>query len=363
VIGQMFYGTKLKKAVETAAEDYYYHARHRDQALQLIGSMTSLAGRRGNPALFRQCDEYARDVFGSRKYSPWLKAYAVFSGTFKEGWIPDNYYGKIIVPRLSGGYGHMSTYKSVSNRLFQTDLLPDLAYSVNGLLYTPSMESVRAGDLKKYLFAIYDRIVYKVDNGAQGTNVFVYDADSFPDESMSFDNGVFQSYIIQHPFFDAFDDQSVSTIRITTVVDDESNVLCRAAYLRLPRSADTHVKSATAIKVAVNADGQLQEEGYLPDWVPVAAHPDSNRLFTGQIVPHFQACVETCISLHRKMMFPRMIGWDVIIDRDENVKLMEWNGGHNDIKFSEAANGPCFADLGWQSLWKKESSPCALSTP
>jgi hypothetical protein len=31
---------------------------------------------------------------------------------------------------------------------------------------------------------------------------------------------------------------------------------------------------------------------------------------------------------------------------------MEWNGWHNDIKFSEAADGPCFADLGWQNLWR-----------
>ena len=358
----MLYGTKLKKAVEVAAEDYYYHARHKDQALQLIGSMTSVAGRPRSPALFRQCDEYARDVLGSRKYSPWLKAYAVFSGTFKEGWIPDNYYGRVVVPRLSGDYGQISTYRSVSNRLFQTDLLPDLAYSVNGLLHTSSMELVRASELKKYLFEISERIVYKLDSGAQGTNVHVYDADSFPDEPVTFGNGVFQSYIIQHPFFDAFTDQSVSTIRITTVVDDESNISCRAAYLRVPRSADTHVKSATAIKVAVDADGELHEKGCLPNWVPVARHPDSNRAFASQVVPNFQACVETCISLHRKMMFPRIIGWDVIIDKDENVKLMEWNGGHNDIKFSEATTGPCFADLGWENLWQIKSSPGARQT-
>jgi hypothetical protein len=363
MISHKFYGTKLKKAVDTAAEDYYYHSRHKDQALQLIGSMTSLAGRQQSPALFKQCDEYARDVLGSRKYSPWLKAYAVFSATFREGWIPDNYYGKVVVPRLSGDYGEISTYKSISSRLLQTDLLPDLAYSINGLLYNPSMELVQPSELKKHLFGASERIVYKLDSGAQGANVFVYDLDSFPDESTSFGNGVFQSYIIQHPFFDTFDDQSVSTIRITTVVDDDSSVSCRAAYLRLPRSADTHVKSATAIKVAVNADGELHEEGYLPNWVPVAHHPDSNTAFAHQVIPNFRACVQTCVSLHKKNVFSRMIGWDVIVDKNENVKLMEWNGGHNDIKFSEAANGPCFADLGWQNLWKAKSSPCARPAP
>jgi hypothetical protein len=344
----MSYGTKLK----IAADSHYYHSRHKDEALRLIESMTSLAGRRQCPTLFKQCDEYAMDVLGSRKYSPWLKAYSVFSGTFKEGWIPDNYYGRVVVPRLAGSYGEISAYKSISSRLFQTDLLPDLAYSTNGLTHTPAMELIKPSELKGYLFGASDRIVYKVDSGAQGASVFVYDQDGFPDDPTSFSNGVFQSYIVQHPFFDAFDGQSVSTIRITTVVDDESNVSCRASYLRLPRSADTHVKSATAVKVAVNANGELHEQGYLPNWVPVAQHPDSKRAFAHQIVPNFEACVQTCVSLHSKMLFSRMIGWDVILDKNAEVKLMEWNGGHNDIKFSEATIGPCFADLGWQNLWK-----------
>lgn len=43
----------------------------------------------------------------------------------------------------------------------------------------------------------------------------------------------------------------------------------------------------------------------------------------------------------------RCIGWDVTLDDQENVRIMdmEWNAGHNDIKFSEATQGPCFSDL------------------
>jgi hypothetical protein len=318
--------------------------------------MKSRGGRRASPDLFNQCDEYAKIVLGSIKYSPWLRAYAVFSGTFKEGWIPDNYYGRVVVPQLGGNYGEISNYKAVSRKLFQTDLLPDLAYAVNGLFHTSAMEPLKPGELKKFLFAASDKVVYKLDSGGQGKSVFVYDVDNFPDESAPFGNGVFQSYIVQHPFFDAYDSQSVSTIRVTTVVDDESNVSCRAAYLRLPRNADTHVKSATAIKVALNLDdGALYEKGCLPNWVPTAHHPDSGKEFAGQTVPNFQECVQVCVSLHKKLLFSRMIGWDVIVDENGSVAVMEWNGTHNDIKFSEAASGPCFADLGWENLWRPKA--------
>jgi hypothetical protein len=29
---------------------------------------------------------------------------------------------------------------------------------------------------------------------------------------------------------------------------------------------------------------------------------------------------------------------------------MEWNGEHNDVKSSEATQGPCFSDLNWERL-------------
>ncbi len=350
------YGAGLKNAVrkaESIAADHSYHSEEKRQALRLIESMTSRTGGRSISGSFKQCDEYAKDVFGSKKYSPWLKAYTVFAGTFKEGWIPDNYYGTVVVSALVGDYGRISGCKAISKRLFQTNLLPDLAYSVNGLIYTPSMEVIKPDELSKYLFGTTDRVVYKLDNGAQGSSVFVYDAGSFPDSSVKFGNGVFQSYIVQHPFFDEFDSRSVSTIRITTVVDDESSVSCRAAYPRFPRNLDTHVKSASAIKVAVNIhDGELHERGYFPNWVLTARHPDSGTLFAGRTVPNFRECVDVCVSLHKRLKLPRMIGWDVIIDGDGSAVVMEWNGGHNDIKFSEAATGPCFADLGWQNLWR-----------
>jgi hypothetical protein len=48
--------------------------------------------------------------------------------------------------------------------------------------------------------------------------------------------------------------------------------------------------------------------------------------------------------------YARCVGWDLTVDSDEQVMVMEWNAEHNDVKFSEATQGPCFADLDWQRL-------------
>ena len=101
------------------------------------------------------------------------------------------------------------------------------------------------------------------------------------------------------------------------------------------------------------ANGRFDDEGYLPNWVSTDTHPDTKQPFADQVVPSFGACVDACKSLHNKLPFTRSIGWDLIVDANEEVVMMEWNGERNDIKFSEAVTGPCFADLGWQDLWKQ----------
>jgi hypothetical protein len=39
--------------------------------------------------------------------------------------------------------------------------------------------------------------------------------------------------------------------------------------------------------------------------------------------------------------------------------MLEWNAVHNGIRAPEAALGPCFRGLGWETLWKDQAPPRA----
>jgi hypothetical protein len=88
----------------------------------------------------------------------------------------------------------------------------------------------------------------------------------------------------------------------------------------------------------------------MSDWAATEEHPDSRIPFSGVTVPAFRQCVATVLELHKKIPFARCVGWDITVDADDNVQVMEWNGEHNDVKFSEATQGPCFSDLKWERL-------------
>jgi hypothetical protein len=340
----------VRKATKAAGQ-YKFHRFHSAQAARILQKLEEQHGRT-DPHSLRLADTYARDVFGNAHYAPWLRVYTAFCGTFKEGWIPDNYYGSVVVPNMKGGFGKLSNLKTISRLIFGNEAFPDVGYYANGLFFTRENEPLRPQDVRDAMFRESDRIVFKLDGSGQGVGIYVYDRETFDVNAIrSLGNGVMQRFVDQHPVLGAFAPKSVATLRVTTVVDDVGVISLRACFLRMGRADDTHVKGQSDVCVPVNlATGELAAEGYLNDWTALSEHPDSHVRFAGVSVPAFAKCIRQALDLHRKIPFARCIGWDFAVDVDENILALEWNGEHNDVKLSEATQGPCFADLKWEKL-------------
>ena len=146
---------------------------------------------------------------------------------------------------------------------------------------------------------------------------------------------------------------SVATIRLTTVRDQSGRIDLRAAYLRLGRSDTEWIKSDNSVRVAIDSTGELDSCGYTQDWRRWKYHPDTGYSFKDTRIPKFREAVDVCIALHGKVPHFTIIGWDVTLDNIEQIKVLEWNSNHCDIKFSEASTGPCFVGLNWE-MYAKE---------
>jgi Sugar-transfer associated ATP-grasp len=299
----------------------------------------------------RRCDAYATEVLGHRRFAPWLYVYSHVAGDFKEGWIPDNFYDECVLPRTSGQYGEVSSLRALNTRLFDAPEFPDVAAQINGLIVDREGGLVAEKDVVEVLFGKDDRVAFKRDGSQSGVGVTILDRHSFDlGKVRALGSGLFQSFIRQHPFFPYISNSpAVATIRLTTAVNDLGEVRVRASYLRLGRATEEHVRSATDINVPINpATGELSDIGYTAVWARLDRHPDAAVPFAGQTIPNFESCIKVAIRCHERLRFVRCIGWDLCVDTAGDVKIMEWNGGHNGIKFTEATQGPCFADLNWQ---------------
>ncbi|MCW5717665.1 MAG: hypothetical protein KIS68_07525 [Bauldia sp.] len=312
-------------------------------------------GSQPEPGSFRKAEEYAREVLGASDYAPWLKVYAAAAGGFRDGWIPDNYYGRIVIRRIDGRYRSAADAKTFINRVLHSPNVPDVAYVVRGLFYDRDFRLLAAGQLRDVLFADARKVIFKPEITARGRSFEEITAETLDAEKFRrARHGVFQRYVQQHPFFDEMTTGSATTLRLTTAIDNLGAVGVRAGYLRIARQGDRNVRSESALRVAVDLPaGRLANAGYMPDWAKVERHPDSGFAFSGQEMPAIRDATSLVVGLHGS--FPQLscIGWDICIDADGVPQILEWNTSHNDIKFSEAMTGPCFADLGWERLWQE----------
>ena len=326
-----------------------FHESHEYQAHKILKSIKPERGTLSNQ-LISECDDYALDILGDKIYAPWLYVYSAIAGKFKPGWIPDNFYGAQVVPNINGHYGACASLKPLNSTFFKAKEFPDSGSYVNGFFLDTFNKVHSPGKFKEILFGDCDRIVFKADKSLKGTGIYLFDRTNFdPADFQVLGNGVFQRYVDQHPLFNEYTPKSVATIRITTAIDEEGKASARGSYLRLGAEHDTHVQSASSLSIPIDlVAGVLSDTGYMPSWITTRQHPASGKGFVGVKIPNFNKCVDVVTSLHLKVPFVRCIGWDVTVDKNGEVVVLEWNGGHNGIKFTEATQGPSFADLNWE---------------
>ncbi|WP_152206751.1 sugar-transfer associated ATP-grasp domain-containing protein [Marinobacter changyiensis] len=342
----------VKKAVRIARnKELPYHEAHAYQVRQILKNIEPERGPLSKQ-MIRECDDYALDILGDKKYAPWLYVYSTMAGQFKRGWIPDNFYGSQVVPKINGHYGACASLKPLNSIFFQAKEFPDLGSFVNGLFLDRSYRVHSPKDFKDLLFSDCNLVIFKSDRSFKGHGIHLFDKISFNAVDVEYlGNGVFQRYVDQHPLFNEYTPKSVATIRITTAVDDEGKASAKGSYLRLGSEHDTHVQSATAIAIPIDlVTGVLSNVGYTGSWTTTRSHPASDKSFANVKIPDFKKCIDVVTSLHLKVPFVRCIGWDVTLDKEGEVVVLEWNGGHNGIKLTEATQGPAFVDMEWEKF-------------
>ena len=152
----------LKKIFETVTtENYRYHRDHRVYTQWILKNIESVKGKT-NPKFIKASNEYAKEVLGWSGYASWLYVYSAMAEKFKEGWIPDNYYGRVVVPARSGKYGSVCDMKPLTNTLYGRNICPDVGCYVNGLFLSVDNKVLHAANIKDVLFSESEKIVFKL---------------------------------------------------------------------------------------------------------------------------------------------------------------------------------------------------------
>jgi hypothetical protein len=296
--------------------------------------------------------EYCTEALGSPDFQPWMRFYALYQERFVEGWIPDDFFGVSVLPRLYARRRPIVDKRTLSRRLFQSDAFPDIAYFINGQWFTHDYQILAADQLLNHIFAETPEVYVKLEGSGRGRGVHRLRRMGFEDAVRSLPaNAVVQRPIEQHPWFDRISPQAATTIRITTSYLDSSGARFRASHLRVPGPGEELVTHAHSLRCAVIDDeGSLSAEALDAAWRLQACHPGTGFVFRDSQIPFFKEAVATCVRLHNALPHDPIVGWDVGITPTGKTEVMEWNSGHAGIKFAEATVGPCFADCSFSRM-------------
>lgn len=331
-----------------------FHRMQKAKALKALRRLEKSNSRKLDKRLKGLCNDYAISVLGSIKYAYWLYVYAYVAKEFKAGWIPTNYYVEYVVKELKGFHGLISGLKSINRLLLDSKSFPDIGSFINGLFLDENGLFISDGEVSQRLFQNTSVVVFKQDLSERGLKIHFFTSANFDVTKIrKLGNGVFQSYVKQHPDLAVFSSTSVSTLRITTISTDTAEVQVRSSNFKVAPAGATHVEATSFVRVAVDIQsGKYLLPAYNFDWSIATKKDYGGGEFEGKTYPKFTEACELVLKLHRKIPFVRSIGWDVVVDEDGEVRILEWNGFSNGINFDEATQGPCFADLGWENMWR-----------
>lgn len=133
------------------------HVVRVEKGLQVLANQ----GRKLSVPDSKKAEEYAREVLGSVDFAPWIKLYSAFRYEFIEGWIPDNYPGRVVCLAINGDLKNIGDYKTLSKQLLQTDILPDIAYQIRGSWLSSEKIPCTITDVKSDCYDSYPYVFLK----------------------------------------------------------------------------------------------------------------------------------------------------------------------------------------------------------
>lgn len=160
---------------------------------------------------------------------------------------------------------------------------------------------------------------------------------------------VVQEKIVQHPCLNGLYDKAINTFRVISYFC-EGELYVGPIALRMGRNgADRDNIHFGGIAIGLNDDDSLKDKAFTEYGEVFTSHPDSKVVFSdyrllacGGVILRLK---EMAILLHSRMPFMGVLGWDLTIDSNNQVVVVEVNSIGTGIWLNQFVNGePLFGD-------------------
>lgn len=295
----------------------------------------------------------------------WFEAYKYFQGKADPKSIPEDfwkYYEYVLNPHKY----QMIQHKGILHKFLPKEMLPvTIINKMYGVLYDKNdniLSEQQAAELlhKSQHFLYKPNIETGGGKGLQEIDLTKSDEAEqhrVIQDILHRDNFICQELLEGSPAMTRFNHnpRTVNTIRcITLLLNGKASVV--SSYLRMSAgdtvndnvsfSTKTNLNKETAnCYVGIHSDGTLHEFGLCRiDRARKFFESPSGIVFKGEKLTFYDRIKEELINLHMHLPFLGFIAWDVTLDKNDNIRIIEINLNYQDIDDHHLFNGAVFAD-------------------
>lgn len=271
------------------------------------------------------------------------------SGNVDPRIIPEDIFVSDIEPSLlSDNSAHLFSHKSLYNQWFPEGIFPnDYLHCIEGQYYDSELLPIDIDSFKRLARQIdYPAVMKPNRDSYGGKNIFfIKNSAQLLQQATVNNNFVVQELIRQNEFFDDYYPDSLNTIRVyiyKSVQDNVAHVINLA--LRMGKDGSLDNLSMGGIQTLVRKDGSLNNYAVDRYGSKYEKHPNTGRLFKGRI-PAVEQLKVLAIKIANRLIYARIIGLDVCLDKDGCWRAIEINTEGHSIRFAQYGGEPFLGEF------------------
>ncbi len=291
-------------------------------------------------------------------YKPYKKVSYKFHNFYTEkndefyvNYLPDDVY----YCDIDMYYNNWNIAPIIDNKCYYQRLLPNvkqpsmIVCRVNNIWFNSKMEIIDFNDVKRIISQVKEIVVKEAydSSGGHGVSFFSNSKNIVKEFTKCVSkidvDIIVQDIVKQNKELSKLNPSSLNTIRILSFLDKDGNVKIYSSIIRMG-VGDSKVDNASSggITCEINDDGTLKNIAYKSNGEKFEVHPTSGVKFNTITVPKFSEMKELVKKNHPLLPMSRLISWDLTLNSNEEIVLIEFSLRYGELDFHQLNNGPVF---------------------
>lgn len=308
----------------------------------------------------QQADEmrsYWKENYGYAISDRWHKLYESMNGVYCKAYFPEMLYTTELEPAINPNiYCRIINDKSIIELLFskvdEIHIPKTILTCCNGAYRTSEYRILNKNNVESYLSNVGKCIIKPTVETGSGKGVQILNIASGIDTYTNIPiknifNALGKNYIIQECVNNSKElsklyPYSLNTIRlITYLVEDEVHHVPLVLRIGVNGNRVDNIH-AGGLCIGVNEDGTLKTEayqlGYGDKAVKYRKHPDTEIQFSNYWIGDTKKVIDAAIRLHSMIPHVGIVSWDLTINDNDEIVLIEANCRNQSVWFPQIVN-------------------------